>query len=165
MKIEFSAESELGKAVQAWWLSLESDNGGRAELRRAKTLTTVIVSPCFQRLYGQVRPLLSSDRGDWPSRLAMIAVVLAHVKQADNTEIAMQLASPKAGGSKARLSNLRFRRLLQRSRDDVWLALVRVLPMLDRKANVFDLANSLFYWGDKVKQRWAYAYFAKASVK
>jgi len=165
MRIHFSSETKLGQAVQSWWLSLEKDKGGRAELRRAQNLTAVIVSPCFQRLYSEVRPFMQQARGDWSSRLAMIAAVLSHVKQSDGGSVARQLASPKGSGSSARLSELRFRRLLQRGRDDVWLALVRVLPMLDRKANLFDLANALFFWGDKVQQQWAYAYFDKAPAK
>jgi len=58
-----------------------------------------------------------------------------------------------------KVSELRFRRLLQRERDDLYGAMIRILQKLDQTANLPDLFNSVFYWGDPVRKRWAFEYF------
>ena len=63
------------------------------------------------------------------------------------------------------VSELRFRRLIQRDRADLYVSMIRVLRMLGNKANLHDVANSVYYWGDKVKRDWAFAYFPNTPEK
>jgi CRISPR system Cascade subunit CasB len=43
--------------------------------------------------------------------------------------------------------------------DDLYPSMIRVIRQLDKTASLSDLANSVFYWGDKVRKEWALAYF------
>jgi len=68
-------------------------------------------------------------------------------------------------GDPPMVSELRFRRLLQRDTVDIYPAMIRILRMLKGSADIHDLAGSVFFWGDNVKKRWAYAYFPRALKK
>ena len=98
-----------------------------------------------------------------PERLAVIAAVIAHVdKHVSAMDFASQLANSTA--EKAALSSLRFRRLLAvHEPDDLLIYLVRTVRLLDRTANVVDLARSIRFWDDDVRKRWAFRYYEKAS--
>ena len=166
MKGRFDADTALGKELKAWWEELHgkgkfSENprtGDRAELKRAKTVTDVILLPAFQKACPRFKPFFKDDQ-DWETsvdRLAAILSLLAHVKEeSQDFSVAYQMA----GKPKPKLSELRFRRLIQRDRDQLYLAMIRVIRKLDHKANLYDLANSVYYWGDKVKRDWAFDYF------
>jgi len=41
------------------------------------------------------------------------------------------------------------------------VAMIRVIRMLKYRSNPYDLAESVFYWGDVIKKEWAYTYFPK----
>lgn len=146
--------------VKEWWASLEKDKGGRAELRRAKKLEQVFFSPAFHALYRKLRST------DWYSKekIALMVGVLAHVKTHTGAmSFAAQMASPGKSGSKAKVSGLRFRRLLQnKTPNDIYGPLIRIVRLLDKQANVPDLAQSLYWWNDRTKQDWAFAYYEKA---
>ena len=64
-----------------------------------------------------------------------------------------------ARGDKPVVSELRFRRLLQHEREELYVALIRVIRLLDGCANIHELANVCFHWGYTEKKRWAFAYF------
>ncbi len=74
---------------------------------------------------------------------------------------AQQMAAPKLdGGTAPQLSELRFRRLLQYERiNDLFPALRRVVYLLGGNINLYSLANSVYFWGDRQRQEWAYAYY------
>ena len=63
------------------------------------------------------------------------------------------------------VSELRFRRLIQRDRADLYISMIRVLRMLGNKGNLHDLAKSVYFWGDGVKRRWAFEYFPNTPDK
>lgn len=154
MKGKFDADKPLGEALQKWWSDLQERNADRAELRRARTVADVILLPAFQRAYPRFKPFFKNEE-NWEPRLAAILGLLSHVRKTTHEKMALQMA----GKPKPVVSELRFRRLLQRDRNDVYFAMIRVLRMLGNTANLYDLANSVFYWGDKVKQDWAFTYF------
>ena len=157
-KVNFSADNDLGKKLKEWWQELENDRGQRAELRRAKSVHEVIMLPCFHRACRQFASLFGRE-SRWQSRLALIMAMLSHVKQLDSDKkLAAQMAE---GSDKPVVSELRFRRLLQCERDKLFVALIRVIHLLDGQANIYDIANSCFYWGDNVKKHWVFAYFSK----
>jgi CRISPR system Cascade subunit CasB len=146
--------------ILKWWQELQQDRGARAELRRAKTPTEVILTPAYHDLYYRMLP------AGWRNQtaLAVVAAVLAQVEIHDGkAPFAAQLATPSAKGSdKARVSGLRFRRLLQhRNAEELMGPLIRAVRLLEKRANVTDLAESLHWWGDRKRRDWAFAYYDK----
>jgi CRISPR system Cascade subunit CasB len=148
--------SRFEATVGRWWRSLDERRGDRAELRRARTPAEVIFVPGYHRLARE----LQADARD--ERLAAIAGVLAHVERDDaSRSFAAQMAVEHGG--KARVSGLRFRRLL--AIDDLaelQAALVRMIHLLDRTAPVADLSRAVRWWNDQTKKRWAVDYYATA---
>lgn len=158
-KISLRPEAALGGALLRWWQGLEEDRGARAELRRAHDLTAVALTGSYQRFYRLM------VKAGWPEheqegrreseRLAAIAGLLAHVK----VQVDKPLAQTMSEGEKPAVSELRFRRLLESpTTDDLFVGLRRALPLMGQTANIFDLADSVLFWGDVVKKRWAYNY-------
>ncbi|PID44744.1 MAG: type I-E CRISPR-associated protein Cse2/CasB [Proteobacteria bacterium] len=156
MKKLFDRDQKLGQVLQEWWEGLEERRGDRAELRRAKTVTEVMLLPTFHRACVRFAPFFQYEGDDyWQSRLAAILGLLAHIRQDNpNQGLAVQMA-----GSPPEVSELRFRRLIQRDRADLYVSLIRILRMLGNKADLHDLANSVYYWGEQVKRDWAFDYF------
>lgn len=156
-KISFHPETALGSSLLRWWKSLENDKGARAELRRAHDLTAVALTGAYQRFYRQMIFAGWPENAEpWKNeRLAAIAGLLAHVK----TEDTRKLPEIMSEGERPPFSELRFRRLLEApTPDDVFVSLRRALPIIGHQANICELANALFFWGDKVKKEWAYSY-------
>lgn len=163
MRIDFRPGKPAGDIFADWWQGLQHDPGARARLRRCRSPAEVMLEPGFHRLLNRFATLAARNgdtlgEGDI-GRLAAIAGLLAHVSTPASKSLAEQMAEPKAG--RPVLSPLRFRRLLKEPFEDFFPAMVRVIRLLDKKANVRDLAESVFYWGDKVRRRWALAYFPK----
>jgi len=156
MSVNFKPDAPLGEILTEFWQGLEEDKGARAQLRRCKTPEEVVMVPAFHRLCRRVRPLMKGEREGWEMRMAAIAGLLAHVRKLESRKT---LAEQMAMGDSPAVSELRFRRLLQRDRRELYGALIRMLGLLDKKANPFDLARSVYYWGDKERKRWAFAYF------
>lgn len=159
-KISFKSDNVFGSTLGKWWDWLNENQGARAELRRAPNLTAVALTSAFQRLYQwqlavgfpqPKRPEISTQT----ERLAAIAGLLAHVKVAVDQSLPMLMSE----GDRPPVSELRFRRILDSpSIDDLFVGLRRALPLFDHKADLYDLAESVFNWGDSVKKKWAYNY-------
>jgi len=156
MKSMFNSDQAFGEALLKWWDQLQDRSGDRAELRRAQTVEGVVLLPVFQRACVRFAPYFRHERDDsWQLRLAAILGLLAHVRQHNPEQsLAIQMA-----GNPPVVSELRFRRLIQRDRADLYISMIRILRMLGNKANLNDLATSVYYWGDDVKRRWAFDYF------
>jgi CRISPR system Cascade subunit CasB len=161
-KISWTAESHLGKVLHKWWLGLEDDHASRAVLRRCATLDAVILSVAYQQFY---RYMLACnawpmDAASWQNdKLAAIAGLLVHVKEeTDNSEY-LSVTMYDKKNDKLLVSELRFRDLLKvETNDDLFVSLRRALPLIDKKANIYQLANDVYFWGDKIKKDWAYSY-------
>jgi len=154
MKGKFDADKPLGKALDEWWKDLQNRKGDRAELCRAKTVEDIILHPAFHRACVRFRPFLQREH-HWEYRLATILGLLARIREPGNKILAVQMA----GKPKPVVSELRFRRLIQRDREELYISMIRVLRLLGNKANLHDVANSVYYWGDEVKKSWAFDYF------
>ena len=164
MKGKFDADKPLGEVLQKWWTDLQERNGDRAELRRAETVADVILLPAFQRACVRFKPFFKEEE-NWEVRLAAVLGLLAHVTECSSEKtLARQMASVTLSEPPV-VSELRFRRLIQRDRADLYVSMIRVLRMLGKKANLHDLANSVYYWGDKVKRDWAFDYFPNTPEK
>lgn len=163
MGISFRKEHAAGDILAGWWEGLQQDSGGRARLRRCKSPEEVMLEPAFHRLLNRMRPLLESETGFQSDvaylRLAAVAGLLSHVTETSSKSLADQMAEPKGG--RPLLSSLRFRRLLKEPFEDLYPAMIRVIRQLSKTASLSDLADSVYYWGDKVRKRWALAYFPK----
>jgi CRISPR system Cascade subunit CasB len=170
----FLDESTDGKRLLLWWESLDRNRGDRARLRRAQRLDDVLLTaPFFQFLqqmpekWANTEYLLSS---------AIVAAALSHVKKPREGEtFATQLALPKAGGKKARMSELRFQQL-QKSRDpdEFFRRLLRAIRLLENEVNILSLTESILHWMSEYRYgvnkepqkrlsiRWATEYYEQA---
>jgi CRISPR system Cascade subunit CasB len=156
--LRFDKDSSELQAILAWWRSLDDNRGDRAELRRCGTLAEVVFTPAYHRLrqavcrYGAVH-----DEG-----LAVLAGLAAKVKNnaTDNT-VAEQMATGK--GDSARVSGLRFRRLLKvKDQEELFTAFGRVIALLDGSVNLQSMAQSVYFWNDRTRKQWAFDYYSKA---
>lgn len=156
--LRFDKDSPELQALVAWWRSLEDNRGDRAELRRCGTLAEVVFTPSYHRLrqtvcrYGAVH-----DEG-----LALVAGLAAKVKSntLDST-VAEQMATGK--GDSARVSGLRFRRLLKvKGQEELFAVFGRVIALLGGAVNLQSLAQSVYFWNDRTRKQWAFDYYSKA---
>ena len=152
-KLDFSNDSPLSKGLYGWWQGLDQNRGLRAELRRARSVTEVVMLPAFH-FAGRQFVKFFSQRSD-KIRLAMIIGLLSHVKQATSVKLARQMAT----GDRPRVSELRFKRLLRYERDELYQPLVQVIRLLDRQVNIGEFAELCFYWGDNVRRDLAFNYY------
>jgi len=97
-----------------------------------------------------LRPFFGANKY-WEDRLAVIAGLASHLKpeyidvvlsggERRVERFAEQLAQAK--GDRPLVSELRFRRLLQRDRVDLYPSMIRILRLLDGKATLHGLAES-----------------------
>jgi len=158
-KISWTAEGHFGKVLHKWWLGLEEDRASRAVLRRCATLDAVTLSDAYQHFYRYMLACgWSENASDWQrDKLAAIAGLLAHVKTNDTQCLPIKMS--ELAGDRPLVSEPRFRDLLKiETNDDLFVSLRRALPLIDNKANIYQLANDVYFWGDKTKKEWAYSY-------
>ena len=162
----FSRDTALGKVLVEWWTDLEDDRAGRAILRRASSITAIVMSRPYQGLHRRLRNVgwRSKDNSDRNDRLAAVVGLLAHVRYDDRRPFP-KAASREPGDDKvevpkrAPVSELRFVRLLESPDiDTLFVGLRRVLPLIDHSVDVVEFANDIVHWDDTVKKRWAYRY-------
>ena len=163
MSVDFSPESEFGKALEGWWSGLSEDRGNRAELRRCNDAVQVVMTPVFQQQI-RVWRLYFGGQSRYGDRLAPVLGLLSHVRVHNPlSSIAVQMATGR-GGDPA-VSELRFKRLLQRTRREYYQAMIRVIKLLRGELNIHDLARSTYYWGDNIRKQWAYDYYGNIPDK
>ena len=161
MPVKFEKESPLGQKLKKWWQSLEEHRGDRAVLRRAKNVQEIALLPEFHRALQKVRPFFAHEK-HWEDQMAFVFGLLSHVRDHKERKLAEQMAQPNDSPV---VSELRFRRLIQREREDLYPAMIRILRILKGGADLHDLARSVYYWGPNIKKQWAYAYFSKIKDK
>ena len=161
MTSKFDPDKPSGEMLQRCWINIQQNRGERAELGRAKSVDDIILLPAFHRICLQFKPFFDGEN-NWESRLAAIVGLLAHIKTPTGEKFASQMAGD---GDRPVVSELRFRRLLQKDRNELFIAMIRVLRILNYKANLHDMANSVYYWGNGTKRDWAFTYFPKIPNK
>ena len=158
--------------LQTWWHDLGNDRGGRAALRRAATLTEVMLCPAFYRLLNDLRQASYAVPEYRYSKLAAIAGLAARVKAETDDGLAKRMGTPKPGGEKAAVSELRMRRLLAcDDLEELYTLLRRALALLDDRTNLADLAAVVWHWTPMdekspydPRRRMAYDYYAEAPL-
>jgi CRISPR system Cascade subunit CasB len=157
--LKFDKDSPEMQALAAWWQALNDNRGDRAELRRCATLAEVAFTPAYHRL----RLAVGKFGAPHDDGLALVAGLSARVKSdiAGNT-FAEQMATGKADGS-ARVSGLRFRRLLKaKESDELFTAMGRVVALLGSSVNLQNFAKSVYFWNDRTRKQWAFEYYSKS---
>lgn len=167
----FLSESQDCKRLFNWWTSLDRNRGDRARLRRAERPDDILLSEPFFRFLQQMPEEWARPEAFLSS--AMVAAALSHVKNSrDDKTFATQLAMPKQGGTKARMSELRFQQL-QKSRDpeEFFRRLLRAIHLAESKVNILSLAESILHWMNeyrygadrepqrRIAVRWATEYY------
>lgn len=156
-------------AILKWWIEL--DYGRRqfknkgvfrpkdsAALRKSKTTEDVILNcEAYHVLLKRLGPILGQVNGR-QNQLAIVAAVIAHVRVNSNKNIPQHL---KVLSQKSDSIELRFKRLLQECEpDELMLAMIRAVKLVDNDANVEHLARSIMNWTDpKTKKQWAYDFY------
>ncbi|NMC72873.1 MAG: type I-E CRISPR-associated protein Cse2/CasB [Geobacteraceae bacterium] len=157
--LKFEYDSPETETLVAWWRSLSEHRGERAELRRCATLAEVAFTPAFHKLRLAVGKFghVNADG------LALVAGLAARVKtDVPGDTIAEQMATGKEDGS-ARVSGLRFRRLLKiKDREELFTAMGRVVALLGCAVNLHSFTNSLYHWNDRTRKQWAFEYYTKS---
>ncbi|MBE0448542.1 MAG: type I-E CRISPR-associated protein Cse2/CasB [Actinobacteria bacterium] len=157
--LRFEEDSPEFVALTDWWKQLDNNRGERALLRRCRSLADVVFSPAYHRLRWAVSRFGSVD----DDRLALIAGLAARIKSnSEGISIARQMATGKADGS-AKVSGLRFRRLLKvRDQDELFTAMTRIIALLGGSVNLQSLTQSVYFWNDRTRKQWAFDYYSKA---
>jgi CRISPR system Cascade subunit CasB len=137
------------------------NSGDSAELRRAASINDVIINcPAFHELRNRLK---NSAWGDIKNinRLALVAGVLSHIRTS-GISVAEGLANLANKKASKEATTLRFQRLIQNSSlQDLYKPMVRTLNYLEDTANVFNLAESLYFWGDLTRKQWAIKFYEK----
>jgi CRISPR system Cascade subunit CasB len=166
---------EVSERARKWWRDLQPDDDGArgeraalARLRRAASPLQAMTEEATLALFRKLG-LASAER---LPRVAVIAMVLAHVRKDAPSAGGFRPPAIRAVGrttladaDSATMSPLRFRRLLAaRTEEELATAMRRLVALADCQINVGDLAASLFFWGDKVRTRWAFEYYAAGAA-
>lgn len=145
-----------------WWKSLDISRGDRAELRRCRSPLNVAFTPAYHRIRGVMAKFGPVKEED----LAIVAGVLSHVKSYNPGSFPVQMASTgSVDKKKSKVSGLRFRRLLKIDRDDpdkLYGSMIRIVHLLDDDVDIPSLANSIYWWNERTKKEWAFAYYDNA---
>lgn len=158
--LRFDKDSPELQALDAWWRSLDDNRGDRAELRRCGTLAEVVFTPAYHRL----RQTICRSGAVQDDGLALVAGLAARVKNnAMGHTVAGQMATGKSEVGSARVSGLRFRRLLKvKEREEFFTAMGRVIALLGGAVNLQSLAQSAYFWNDRTRKQWAFDYYSQA---
>jgi CRISPR system Cascade subunit CasB len=162
------------KALRSWHEDLleQRRRGDRARLRRAGTIEEAAMAPAFHELLRRLGVVPTADLRD-DSRLltglAALAALAAGVQGGDaagpTTRLGSTLAQARKGSTSARVSAARFRRLLESEEiGERFAVLRRLLPLVDRRVDLVELAGVLCDWQPARRRRLAYDYYANAPV-
>ncbi|QEI07676.1 type I-E CRISPR-associated protein Cse2/CasB [Pigmentiphaga aceris] len=176
--------------VRAWWAAIHPQEqgspaihpgllglgrGARAALKRCAGVDELIVEASTNRLASGLMKIEADKQfkhfADDYAAVALVAGAVAAVRDdvRDGRSLAAQL-----GGDDAKLSELRFLRLMRTSDvDDFYRQLKRAIQLAGNKADVVALANDVIAWcveqrqpvqdpNHKLKSRWARDYYLPA---
>lgn len=166
-RLSFRRDAAARETLLAWHAGLaRTDLGGRAQLRRAASPAEVVFVPAYHRLLRALEERgLDVAAPGTRKRLAAVAGLAARVDANVPAEhgVAAQLGQPAPGAKRPPVSRLRFARLVAAQElDELYGLLARALPLVDKKADLVHLADSVLFWGAETRRRWAYDYYRVA---
>lgn len=146
------SDLDIGKAALRWWHEALSDSGrgraNRAKLRRASSAVEALGLEATHDLHKQ----LGRDLKHRGETLALIAVALANIRE--------NVATGAPERMEGRVKPDRFESLVRiPAPGDLIAPMRRALIGIDAQANVPALARDLFYWSDKTRNDWCFAYY------
>lgn len=170
--------SELGRTSRAWWLLLQPDRksgrrgdpGSLARLRRAGTIVDAALEPATLSLARQIEPVTQVSREVMLTRVALIAGVLAAVREDVDAPVATACGRAREGGENAAVGHLHMQRLMAaKTLDECLILFRRLVHRLGDAARVSDLTESLWDWtdeyrGDRRRIRWSYEYYGAGAA-
>ena len=159
-------KGDVAGAVVEWYRSsLGWDSGAaraaRARLRRCQsTVEALAVAEThdLNRRLKEIRPG-AAPKAD---QLALIAIAFARLRSIDGDELAAVFGKRQTKDGPRLLSELRFQSLIRvGSHRDLMAPLRRSLAVLgpDASCNGRTLARDLYWWSDRVRNRWCFQFF------
>ena len=147
-----------------WWNGLRDGSGRHraslAHMRQAHTPLDIVQEPAALLLVTRLRPFGCDD-----DRVAILAGVLALVREDQKALVPRALGRSSLDDERsARLSEGRFRRLMQADADELLPQMRRLVQLAGGTANVRDLADGILYWGDRVRKKWTFEYYGVGSA-
>lgn len=149
--------TDQSQAVWIWWKSLQPGEDGRfrgdratlARLRRVSSIMEAAADPATAELFRKLGFEQRFAEGELP-RAALIAAVLAHVRDDSKEKLARAIGTPRGGeGTTALVSPLRLKRMIAaREGDELLIAFRRAIAIMGHAANVRDVARQLLLWTD-----------------
>ena len=141
--------------VLSWWVGLNRDNASRSKMRRESTMMGIQMNESFFDLYRMVPWVKDIDA------LSCVAMVISNIDGDDVDSIATRMGK-KTPSSEHSVSELRFRRIIESEGEDAARHVVRVLPMINRYANIKETAKAIMYWDNPnqiSKKNWIKDYY------
>jgi len=169
--LSFRYDEDARGALYRWHKHLqEHDRGGRAQLRRISSPEDSVFVPAFHRLLAGLEEAgFEEVSKPWTrERLAVVAALAARVEEPGDPEqrklsVAARFGTPGKKRKEPPVSRLRFSRLVaQKTLEELYTPLARALPLVDNRVHLASLADSILYWNDDMRRRWAYDYFDAA---
>ena len=164
--INFRFDAPAGEILCSWWRALDNDRGGRADLRRCSRPIEASFNSSHHKLSNELNRKFPQEKG-LDNRILCVSPLRANVKYSGGEDfgkgkmLAKQMAEPKSSGGESVLSELRFMRFLEcESRDDLFPQLRRIINLLDNKVDIYDLADMVYFWGDRKKRDLARQYYS-----
>jgi CRISPR system Cascade subunit CasB len=160
------AEGDVSAAIlREWWEELQADEAEVARIRRCGDPSSVMLSPEYQRLLDLLKGAGYDLDAGHSYAVATVTGLVAQVTSdtGPGVTFAHQMAEPAPGSRKARISQLRFHRLVaEEQREMAYLLLVPVMDMLKGTLNLTDMARGIYRWDAAARKRWADDYYAVA---
>lgn len=145
------------KILSEWWGWLEQNRGERAYIRRCSNTEEIFFCSGFYELLKNLEEIENIN----PEQIAPIAGLAVHFREIDKSiSFAEQMSKNRQGSDMPVVSENRFRRLVTtKERNDLYKQLIRIINLLDKRGNLYDMADSVYYWGESVRKRWAADYY------
>ena len=160
------AEGDFSAAIlRKWWKELQTDPWERDRIRRCGDPSSVMLSPKYQRLLDLLKDAGYDLDAGHSYAVAAVTGLVAQVTSDTGPGVAFarQMAQPAPGTKKARVSGLRFHRLVaEEQREMVYLLLIPVMDLLSGAVNLTDMARGLYRWDAAARKRWQDEYYAVA---
>ena len=149
--------------LRKWWSGLQNDTEEQTRIRRCGDPSSVMLSPQYDRLLNLLKDAGYDLDAGRSYALAAVVGLVAQVTAdtGPGVSFARQMAKPRPGAKKARVSELRFSRLIaENQREGLYLLLIPVMELLSGAVNLADMAHSLYRWDATARTRWNDDYYA-----